>query len=77
MFKDKILPIGFLASALTLSGMVVATAQTAGTEVQPATVAPAEMVIPVGIVAELRLEVQLPLSPMSSCHANDLGGAES
>ena len=47
MFKDKTLPIGFLASALTLSGMVVASAQTAGTEVQPATVAPAEKMIPV------------------------------
>lgn len=50
MFKDKILPIGFLASALTLSGMVVATAQTADAPIQaiqPATVAPAEMVVPV------------------------------
>lgn len=50
MFKDKILPIGFLASALTLSGMVVATAQTAGAPIQaaqPATVAPTEMVVPV------------------------------
>ncbi len=29
-----------------------------------------------GVVAELRLEAQVPLSPMRSCHANDLGGAE-
>ena len=30
-----------------------------------------------GVVAELRLESYLPLSPMRSSQANDLGGAES
>ncbi len=29
-----------------------------------------------GVVAEIRLEPQFPLSPMRSCHANDLGSAK-
>jgi hypothetical protein len=38
---------------------------------------PMAMVEYEGVVAELRLEAYLPLSPMRSSQANDLGGAES
>ena len=37
---------------------------------------PTTLLLAPGIVAELRFEPQLPLSPVRSCRANDLGGAE-